>query len=881
MTFFDALTASLLAASEFNRDDVESPAAVLWPDEKKEWERLIPRLRGVLPQFLTFGTYDPASRSGPAIWLRSVLAGKIAELAMPVGTVPILYLPGVSRSTLRATEDCPQDLKPLAELQYRGVIWSQANAKDWTVAAYLQTEKGGLNLTLAKDQATSTSLRRAVEKLADAPIDDLKTRSAAGELNSHFFDSLVSDDLVDDLLSWLSHPKEARARWETGRWETLCSRCLPDYGFDPARDGELVGAEKLGTQPKAVWKTAWKRYTVAPARYPGLEALLRKAKPPAKGLQFEAEEAWPQDNEAQEASLRKKLLDLPSTPEAAARKTLIDLEEKHGVRREWVWARLNYSPMASAIRHLATLASVTTTPLTGATLADMVKAYTEGGWKADAAVLDAIAAVAKPADIEAVNVAVAHVYKPWLRDAAELFQKRVAESPLPGREKARLEPVFPGTCILFADGLRYDVGQKFLNQLAGVREGEPPGEPGREPARTEARPPTIREGEPPGEPDREPARTEPRPPTIREGEPPGEPGREPARTEPRPPTIREGEPPGEPGREPARTEPRPPTITKGHLAWIAGRTCELQTSYQFVALPSVTPTAKPAVSPVAAKIKGTVAGEEFRPCVALDGKDLTPDRFRKLLADEGVQYLANPETGDPNGKAWTEFGNLDSTGHAEGSGLARRIPELLANLAHRVESLLEAGWKEVRVVTDHGWLIMPKGLPKSELPKYLTATRWRRCAVVKPTASVDLACFSWFWFDDVRIACPPGIDCFMTGEEYNHGGLSLQECVVPQIVIRPGGMAAVAAKIESLKWAGLRCRIKVTGAYDGCKVDLRDKAADPETSLAESVKAVGSDGSVSVVLKAELDTRVGTATTLVLLDRSGNVVDRSPVTLGE
>jgi hypothetical protein len=778
LTVFDALLDSLQKSADFNRDDTVPPAAVLWPDEKREWTRLIPRLRGVLPQFLSFGPYDPASRTGPAIWLRCVLAGKIAEVNLPTGIVPIFYLPGVSRATLRATEDCPQELKPLAELQYRGVIWSQANAKDWTVAAYLQTEKGGLNLTLAKDQATSTSLRRAVEKLADAPIDDLKVKSAAGELNSNYFDSLVSDDLVDDLLSWMSNPKEARARWDSGRWETLCSRCPPDYGFDPSRDGELVGAEKLGTQPKAAWKTAWKRYSVAPAQYPSLEALLRKAKPPAKGLQFEAEEAWPQDNEAQEADLRKKLLDLSSAPEAAARKTLIDLEEKHGGRRDWVWAKLNHSPMASAIKHLATLAIVTTTPLSGATLADMVKSYTEGGWKADAAVLDAITAVVKPADIEAVNVAVAHVYKPWLRDAAELFQKRVAETPLPGREKARLEPVTPGTCVLFADGLRFDVGQKFL-------------------------------------------------------------------------------------------------------AMIAGRVGDVQASHQFVALPSVTPTSKPAVSPVAAKIKGTVAGEEFRPCVALDGKDLTPDRFRKLLADDGVQYLANPETGDPTGKAWTEFGNLDSTGHAEGSGLARRIPELLANLTHRVESLLEAGWTEVRVVTDHGWLIMPKGLPKSDLPKYLTATRWRRCAVVKPTASVDLACFSWFWADDVRIASPPGIDCFMAGEEYNHGGLSLQECVVPQIIIRSGGLATVTAKIESLKWAGLRCRIKVTGAYDGCRVDLRDKAADPGTSLAESVKTVGSDGSVSVVLKADLDTRVGTATTLVLIDRSGNVVDRSPVTLGE
>ena len=55
----------------------------------------------------------------------------------------IIYLPGVSRATLRATEDCPQELKPLAELQYRGVIWSQANCKDWTVAATSRPKRVG------------------------------------------------------------------------------------------------------------------------------------------------------------------------------------------------------------------------------------------------------------------------------------------------------------------------------------------------------------------------------------------------------------------------------------------------------------------------------------------------------------------------------------------------------------------------------------------------------------------------------------------------------------------------------------------------------------------------------------------------------------------
>ncbi len=776
VTLFDALLVSLQKAADYNRDDTVRPAAVLWPDEKREWERLAARLRAVLPHFFVFGPYDAANRIGPAIWLRCVLAGKIPEAVVPAGTAPILYLPGISRSTLRATEDCPNELKPLAELQYRGVFWSQVNAKDWTISAFLQAEKGGLHLTVAKDQATATSLRRAIEKLADVPVADLQAKSSAGELNSTYFDSLVVSDLVDDLLCWLADPRGTRSRWESARWDTLRGRCVADYGFDPSNDGELVGAEKLGMQPKLAWKTAWKRFAAAPALYAGLVELLRKARPQPKvaSLFSHAEEFWPQDNEGEETSLRQALLDLPSESVTEARQTLLSLEVKHAPRREWVWAKLNRSPLAGAMQHLATLAQVTSIPLSGATTADMVKAYTAGGWKADAAVLDALAAVVLSADQEAVKSAVAHVYAPWLRDAAELFQKRVKDAPLPGRETPRLDKVSAGTCVLFADGLRYDVGQKLL-------------------------------------------------------------------------------------------------------ALLSGRVGSIQSRHQFVALPSVTPTAKPAVSPVAAKITGTVAGEEFRPCVAPDDKDLTPDRFRKLLADDGIQFLTMSETGDPTGRAWTEFGNVDKTGHDEGTGLARRIPELLNTLVQRIEALLAAGWQEVRVVTDHGWLLLPKGLPKSELPKYLTATRWRRCAVVKPTATVELPCFSWFWAEDVRIACPPGIGCFMAGEEYNHGGLSLQECVVPQFIIRPGKTATLSARIESIKWSRLRCRVQIVGEFAGCKVDLRDKPVDPATSLT-GAKVVGQDGTVS--LPVADDSREGTATTVVLLDPAGNVLAKAAVTVG-
>ena len=66
--------------------------------------------------------------------------------------------------------------------------------------------------------------------------------------------------------------------------------------------------------------------------------------------------------------------------------------------------------------------------------------------------------------------------------------------------------------------------------------------------------------------------------------------------------------------------------------------------HHFAALPSVTPTAKPAVSPVVSKITGTVGGEDFLPALAQDGKDLTIDRFRKLLEDaalpsDGIDFV--------------------------------------------------------------------------------------------------------------------------------------------------------------------------------------------------------------------------------------------------
>ena len=49
-------------------------------------------------------------------------------------------------------------------------------------------------------------------------------------------------------------------------------------------------------------------------------------------------------------------------------------------------------------------------------------------------------------------------------------------------------------------------------------------------------------------------------------------------------------------------------------------------------------------------------------------------------------------------------------------------------------ALIAHGWRQVIVITDHGWLLLPDGLPKTELKEHLTEIRKGRCARLKELA---------------------------------------------------------------------------------------------------------------------------------------------------
>jgi len=770
-TFVEAVKESLAAAGRYNSGDSLPPAAILWTDADGEWQPIVTRLRALMPELLTLGEYEPEQRTGPAIWLRCIVDGALPNVPMPEKFVPILYLPKVSRQLLRSPEECPEELKPLVELQYRGAVWTQLNGKDWTVEAFLVTENGGLGLDVGRDNATRNALMGALDMLATSPISTLRGH----KLEAEDFDKLMVGDTVRDLLAWISDIK-TRDGWDSAHWKAFCSRCRDEFGFDPVSDGDLVGAERLGLR-KGAWVEVWRRFTESPALYPGIPAVLRRARP---GDLFVQRDSWPDENEKDEKTLRTALMALPKFAPEEGRKAILELEQDHGERRGWVWARMGYSPLATALEHLKTLAEHTALPLVGDSPDLLADAYAKTGYRADDAVLRALACVKTNEDLVAVSAAIRGVYLGWLDDTARNFQKAASKRPLPGRAdlKERLVTADPGECLMFVDGLRFDVAQRLL----------------------------------------------------------------------------------------AKAHERQLLTTDG---------------YRLSALPSVTPTAKPAVTPAALAIIGEAAGANFCPVIADGKRPVTADRLRDAIAATGHQVLHGLDTGLPAGedaRAWTEHGEFDALGHKLQARLASQIEEQLDLVLERIIHLLEAGWGTVRVITDHGWLLAPGGLPSLPLKKYLAECRWSRCAVIKDGAQADVPSAAWFWDARQPVAFAPGAYCFSSGTEYAHGGVSPQECVTPDLTFRSVTEGKiVTVKIESVQWLGQRCRVAIQPAADGLFADLRSKPNDPKTSITQA-KPFDKDGKAGVLVEDE--NLAGTATSIVVFDATGQILSKQATMVG-
>ena len=94
-----ALITALRKAADYDPRVEAPPEAVLWCDPNREFAPLLPALRGVMPNLLTFGNHDPAQRQGPAIWLRAAIGRAIPAITWEGDAPAILYLPDIARET--------------------------------------------------------------------------------------------------------------------------------------------------------------------------------------------------------------------------------------------------------------------------------------------------------------------------------------------------------------------------------------------------------------------------------------------------------------------------------------------------------------------------------------------------------------------------------------------------------------------------------------------------------------------------------------------------------------------------------------------------------------------------------------------------------------
>jgi hypothetical protein len=764
----DRVLKVLDSARTFDSNVFEAPIAILWPDEERQWEGAISELQQHRP-IMRYGTFDLEVRQGHSYWLRCVIAGTLELEGAPAG-IPIVYLPGISRSALSALDVASADLAPLGALQYRCQSFNHPNGKDWTIRGLLSNKEIGFGLEVAGDEATTEALAASLSLLIDRPMAQLQSKY----IDAAFLNGMLSPDLAGLLLNWLDDPIGTRNSLEDASWAAFASLCRQDFGFNPAAQGEIAGAGLLG-QATGPWAQVWQRFCENPADYPGIPERLNQAQPaeliPSKPG------AWPGLAASAEDHLRSGLLALSGSAPQQAREEILKLEEVHRVRRGYVWATLGRTPLALALEHLAETAEATSTGPAGSSVEAIKAWYVEEGWRADRSVLAALSEVTSKQDLQAIEAGVNSVYRPWMEQSAKALQEAIGPAANAGAYAATSAPKpIAGDVVVFVDGLRFDVANILMERLDG-----------------------------------------------------------------------------------------------------AGLDTTLDAG--LAALPTVTQTAKPALVPI--DQAQLTAGLELDARRAPEGPSAQVQVLRALLGIAGIQVLGSNDDGDPAGTAWTETGEIDHRAHDLGARIAYEIDDQVGRIATRIEELLEAGWARVTIVTDHGWLLLPGGLPKNgDLPVAVAEIVKGRCARIKPgVTGLKVPTVPWHWDPDVRIAIAPGISCFKANQEYEHGGVSPQECVVPRISVGRGAGATGGAIITKVKWRGLTLVVEFEGLPVGATVDLRSTAGDASSSIAEMGRVTGGQG--KVILLVGNDDLEGERAQLVVTGSDGALLVHRETIVGQ
>lgn len=303
------------------------------------------------------------------------------------------------------------------------------------------------------------------------------------------------------------------------------------------------------------------------------------------------------------------------------------------------------------------------------------------------------------------------------------------------------------------------------------------------------------------------------------------------------------------------------------------------------ALPSITPVGMAALMPEASasfsvvaqveKLGATVDGSFLPDLVArrkfaaarvpklVDVKldellSLQPSRLAKKLDGAQVVVVRSQE--------------IDHAGETGFTFQARQVMDtVIDNLARAIRKLAAAGIEHAVVTADHGHLFFPENRDESmrtDAPGGETIELHRRCWIGRggatPPGCVRVTAAALGYSSDLDFVFPAGGGVFKGGGDlaFHHGGVSLQEMVVPVITVRLKGAESKRATTSLVKMTGLPDAVtnrifSVTLVYGERQLALGSGSVTVRPLLVASGKQVGA---VGMAVDAELDRATGCVT---------------------
>jgi hypothetical protein len=235
--------------------------------------------------------------------------------------------------------------------------------------------------------------------------------------------------------------------------------------------------------------------------------------------------------------------------------------------------------------------------------------------------------------------------------------------------------------------------------------------------------------------------------------------------------------------------------------------------YRWSGFPTVTATCKALASPAAGLLN---AGSADTMYPTYEGREAVKPVLMKAIEATGWS-CGDSLLGEV--PVWLEGRSIDRTGEDNGVDMVSLLRDVLTDITETVIRLARQG-RRVRIVTDHGFLLMPNGLPHAALTAGLAepSGRAKRVALLKEGASSGYLRVPWTWDTAIQFATPPGIRAFYNGIEYAHGGISPQECILPVLDVTAEG--ATKAITLTTSWRGLMVKVKAVGC-EGLMADVR------------------------------------------------------------